>query len=50
MDNKIKISVRISIDNYDYLCDYSKFFKGNLSKTLDKLLNVIRIEGVKYEN
>ncbi len=50
MDNKIKISVRISTNNYEYLSNYSRFFKGNLSKTLDKLLNIIRVEGVKYEN
>lgn len=50
MVNKIKISVRISPENYDYLCDLSKYFKGNLSKTLDRVLNVIQLRGDIYEN
>ena len=48
--NKVKLSVRISQSNYEYLTNLSRYFKGNLSKTLDRLLYIIQSRGDIYEN
>lgn len=43
MENKIRISIRLSIDNYNFIDKLATCsFNGNMSKTIDKLIYSLR--------